>query len=369
MGEVDRRPILLLVNPAAGQKRAATRTDRPRSPAELLGGLTTWGLSVELRELGEGEDTTALARAAAKAGRDVVVAGGDGTVGSAASALVGSDATLGIIPLGTFNNIARGAGIPTDLAQALEVIVRGERRAIDVGLAWHVSAPRSQNGAAIGDPPAGAATFFEAVGVGLDAEGFGVAEVGERLGWLPAARAAWRVLRRRKTPLWLVIDGKRYRTASPAVTVCNGPFHGFGFALVPDANPADGPPGGASALRARRARQAGPRAARPHAPRSSAGGGRPPAHAAGARGRSVDRDHASRDERPCRRAADLCLIGLTHRGQADAHPPAAHGPPAHSDRSCPQRSRPPGRPARRRVRDRCRGSRPGARGGARPGDG
>ncbi|TME33983.1 MAG: hypothetical protein E6I62_03260 [Chloroflexi bacterium] len=216
MGEVDRRPILLLVNPAAGQKRAATRTDRPRSPAELLGGLTTWGLSVELRELGEGEDTTALARAAAKAGRDVVVAGGDGTVGSAASALVGSDATLGIIPLGTFNNIARGAGIPTDLAQALEVIVRGERRAIDVGLAWHVSGPRSQNGAAIGDPPADAATFFEAVGVGLDAEGFGVAEVGERLGWLPAARAAWRVLRRRKTPLWLVIDGKRYRTASPA---------------------------------------------------------------------------------------------------------------------------------------------------------
>ena len=240
MGEVDRRPILLLVNPAAGQKRAATRTDRPRSPAELLGGLTTWGLSVELRELGEGEDTTALARAAAKAGRDVVVAGGDGTVGSAASALVGSDATLGIIPLGTFNNVARGAGIPTDLAQALEVIVRGERRAIDVGLAWHVSGPRSQNGAAIGDPPADAATFFEAVGVGLDAEGFGVAEVGERLGWLPAARAAWRVLRRRKTPLWLVIDGKRYRTASPAVTVCNGPFHGFGFALVPDANPADG---------------------------------------------------------------------------------------------------------------------------------
>src|SRR5205823_11117610 len=55
MGEVDRRPILLLVNPAAGKKRAATPTDPPRSPAELLGGLTTWGLSVELRELGEGE--------------------------------------------------------------------------------------------------------------------------------------------------------------------------------------------------------------------------------------------------------------------------------------------------------------------------
>src|SRR5256885_5337891 len=94
MGDAERRPILLLVNTAAGHKPGATRRDRPLSPAELLGGLTTWGLDVELRELGEGEDTAGLTRSAVEGGRDVGGAGGDGTVASAASALVGSEATL-----------------------------------------------------------------------------------------------------------------------------------------------------------------------------------------------------------------------------------------------------------------------------------
>ena len=198
------------------------------------------GLDVELHELGEGEDAEALAAAAASKDMDVVVAGGDGTVGPAATGLVGSDATLGVVPMGTFNNIARGAGIPTDPAQALEVIVRGRSTAIDAGYAWHLVPGESADRRASADPPPDATTFFEAVGVGIDAAGFGVAQVGDRLGWLSAAKAAWRVFRRRKTPIWLEVDGKRYRTASPAVTICNGPFHGFGFALVPKADPADG---------------------------------------------------------------------------------------------------------------------------------
>ena len=38
----------------------------------------------------------------------------------------------------------------------------------------------------------------------------------------------------------LVVDGRRLRTAAPAVTICNGPYHGMGFAVAPDADPADG---------------------------------------------------------------------------------------------------------------------------------
>lgn len=193
---------------------------------------------MKLHELAEGEDAEALAAAASRRGVDVVVAGGDGTVGPVATGLVGSDATLGVVPMGTFNNIARGAGIPTDPAEALEVILRGRSTAIDAGYAWHLAPGGDPTASA--DPPPDAATFFEAVGVGIDAAGFGVAQVGDRVGWLSAAKAAWRVFRRRKTPIWLEVDGKRYRTASPAVTVCNGPFHGFGFALVPKADPADG---------------------------------------------------------------------------------------------------------------------------------
>ena len=234
-----RRPILLIANPEAGRKPGGVNADQVLTPEQLIERLRGGGLAVELHELAGDDDVGALARAAAEDGRDVVVAGGDGTVGPAAAGLIGTDATLGIVPLGTFNNIARGAGLPVESADALEVVVRGRSAAMDAGSAWHVGAADTSDGAA-SDPPSDAATFFEAVGVGIDAAGFGVAQVGDRLGWVAAARAAWRVFRRRKTPLWLEVDGRRYRTASPSVTVCNGPFHGFGFALVPNADPADG---------------------------------------------------------------------------------------------------------------------------------
>jgi diacylglycerol kinase (ATP) len=234
-----RRPILLIANPAAGSKPGGVKADEVMTPAQLLERLQSGGLDVQLHELVESDDAGALARTAASEGRDVVVAGGDGTVGPVAAALVDSNATLGVIPLGTFNNIARGAGVPIESDDAVEVVVRGRAAAIDAGSAWHLGSGETLDASA-GTPPKDAATFFEAAGIGLDAAGFGVAQVGDRLGWIAAARASWRAIRRRKTPLWLEVDGKRYRTASPSVTICNGPFHGFGFALVPDADPTDG---------------------------------------------------------------------------------------------------------------------------------
>ncbi len=76
--------------------------------------------------------------------------------------------------------------------------------------------------------------------MGLDAAGFGAAKVGERHGTWSALRHAWQALRRRRTPMRLSVDDRRLRTAAPAVTVCNGPYHGLGFAVAPDADPADG---------------------------------------------------------------------------------------------------------------------------------
>ena len=110
-------------------------------------------------------------------------------------------------------------------------------RDVDVGLAWH---PAADDADAAVDPPTDATAFFEAAGVGLDAAGFGAAQVGERLGPWSALRHAWHALRRRRTSMRLAVDGRRLRTAAPALTVCNGPYHGFGFAVAPDADPATG---------------------------------------------------------------------------------------------------------------------------------
>ncbi|MBV8720214.1 MAG: acylglycerol kinase family protein, partial [Chloroflexi bacterium] len=57
--------------------------------------------------------------------RLVIAAGGDGTVESVASGLVGTQATLGIIPLGTYNNVATCLGIPTHVKQACALIASG----------------------------------------------------------------------------------------------------------------------------------------------------------------------------------------------------------------------------------------------------
>jgi YegS/Rv2252/BmrU family lipid kinase len=79
---------------------------------------------------------TALARAAIDAGCSVVVAvGGDGTVNEVAPALVGTPVALGLVPLGSGNGLARDLGVPLRTADALEVLLNGRIRTIDVGCA------------------------------------------------------------------------------------------------------------------------------------------------------------------------------------------------------------------------------------------
>src|SRR3954469_13335443 len=62
----------------------------------------------------------------------LIVGGGDGTIGAAASALVGSDTRLGILPLGTLNHFARDLGLPAKLEEAAAVIAAGRERRVDV---------------------------------------------------------------------------------------------------------------------------------------------------------------------------------------------------------------------------------------------
>jgi diacylglycerol kinase family enzyme len=81
-----------------------------------------------------GERIAEMARAAVETGAEAVVAGGgDGTIRSVAGVLAGGPVPLGVLPLGTRNHFARDLGIPTDLAEAVRLISRGEVRALDLG--------------------------------------------------------------------------------------------------------------------------------------------------------------------------------------------------------------------------------------------
>jgi diacylglycerol kinase family enzyme len=62
-----------------------------------------------------------------------IIAGGDGTLATAAAALIGRDTALGIVPAGTLNHFAQDFGVPLDPAQALEVAITGRPVRVDLG--------------------------------------------------------------------------------------------------------------------------------------------------------------------------------------------------------------------------------------------
>lgn len=100
--------------------------------ARIAQALAGAGLDSEI-VLAEGEDCANRAADHVKRGAELIIAaGGDGTVGAIAGVLAGSDAAMGILPLGTLNHFARDLGIPPDLEDAARVVASGRERRVDI---------------------------------------------------------------------------------------------------------------------------------------------------------------------------------------------------------------------------------------------
>ncbi len=109
----------------------AAQADR-KIADKVAAALADAGLDAEV-ELVTGGETEDRCRTIAERGDPLlIVGGGDGTVGAAASALVGTETLLGILPLGTLNHFARDLGIPADLDEAARLIARASERRVDV---------------------------------------------------------------------------------------------------------------------------------------------------------------------------------------------------------------------------------------------
>lgn len=116
--------IMILWNPSAG---SAEQADALRVHLRGRGDCT-------LRETATREEVIAATREAARAGCDLIVAGGgDGTVNAAINGLVepGCELPLAILPLGTGNDLARTLAIPKDPLEAAELLTSGQVRRID----------------------------------------------------------------------------------------------------------------------------------------------------------------------------------------------------------------------------------------------
>jgi diacylglycerol kinase family enzyme len=125
---VDAPKICCLVNQNSG-----TAGDSPGQMVKSL--FQERGAKVRVIELKQGDDISSLALKAVAEGHDVIVSGGgDGTVNAVASALVGkSGVKFGVLPMGTYNHFAKDLVIPLKIGEAIDVILKGVTRPIDVG--------------------------------------------------------------------------------------------------------------------------------------------------------------------------------------------------------------------------------------------
>lgn len=120
--------ICVILNAGSGKRKGAALAD------ELRGLFAQFPEQFELRVVRRGAEISGEAERAVREGfRTVVAAGGDGTINAVAGHLVGTDRRLGILPLGTFNYVARSLGIPEGLDDAVRVLAEGRERIMDVG--------------------------------------------------------------------------------------------------------------------------------------------------------------------------------------------------------------------------------------------
>lgn len=142
----------------------------------------------------------------------IVVCGGDGSISSAAPAVIESGLPLGIIPAGTANDLARTLSIPLDFAAAADVVIAGHMRRIDVGMV---------NGHA----------FFNVASIGLSSE---LAQkldpaIKKRFGRLGYAVAAMRILAgARRFSARIVEKGSGTRVKTYQIAIGNGRLYGGG---------------------------------------------------------------------------------------------------------------------------------------------
>ena len=120
--------MTVIVNSSAG----GARRDGSGPADTIRRAFADAGADVQVREPHAAQDLSALASNAARDDGEVVIAaGGDGTISAVASQLIGTNKTLGVLPIGTLNHFAKDLRIPLDLASAVRTAISGRVMSVD----------------------------------------------------------------------------------------------------------------------------------------------------------------------------------------------------------------------------------------------
>lgn len=213
---------VLILNPVAGKSLLAETQEEPKSiEEEILTALRIYDIEPEVWHTTTEDPGEGLARKAADEHVDLVIAaGGDGTIHAVASGLMWCDSILGIIPMGTMNNLSHSLGIPLSIEAACAVLARGETRTIDVG-------------------QTNEQTFLEVAGVGFEASLFPAGEEFKKTGLISTVRGVIlglvSLFTFKPTRLKISFDEKKMRPYDAIqVTICNAPYYGAHFQVGPD---------------------------------------------------------------------------------------------------------------------------------------
>lgn len=210
------RHAVLLANPGArrGDEGIDALADRLRAG----------GVTIETEPMESAEAVEASLKAWAGRADCVIVAGGDGSINMAAAGIEASGLTLGILPMGTANDLSRTLGLPEDPEKAADLILEGNRRRIDLG---------TVNGK----------PFFNVASIGLSTDlarelSGGLKKRWGRVGYAIAAVRA--LTKARRFSATIIEGGTATRTRTMQIAVGNGRFYGGGTVVAEHAAIDDG---------------------------------------------------------------------------------------------------------------------------------
>jgi diacylglycerol kinase (ATP) len=201
------RRALLIVNNKSREGAAKLKA--------AVDALQAHGIEPVHRDCGSREELSRLIVEQSDGVELVAVGGGDGTMNAAAPGLIETGLPLGVLPMGTANDLARTLGIAPDLDVAARVIAQGHTRRIDLGMVN-------------GHP------FFNVASIGLSAELAQqlTREIKRRFGRLGYALVAMQVLARAKPfRAEIISEEGSVRVRTLQIAVGNGRYYGGGNAV------------------------------------------------------------------------------------------------------------------------------------------
>lgn len=218
---MTRKKHFVIVNPIAGHGRAGKLF--PAIRAEL----TRRGVSFDFHYTNEPMEAPEVAKMVIEHGfTSIVVMGGDGTINEVVNGMaeIASDLPLAVIPAGSGNDFARMNGIPLDPIAAIDLLLNGHPRPVDLGC---VNDERC---------------FVNGLGIGIDAQvARDVMRSKRSQGTKAYLRSAIReVLRFHAFPISLADESWSYSASCISLGIANGKYVGGGFKMAPKACIDDG---------------------------------------------------------------------------------------------------------------------------------